>query len=64
MSEIPLLAILFPTLIVGMQITMFISYVFIESPRNRKQGDQLAAMPLEEALQKQRFSQALIEKTA
>ncbi len=64
MYETPLMTILFPSLIVGMLITMFISYIFIESPRNRGQEDQLVRMRSEEALQKQSALMALLERTA
>ena len=64
MHETALLTIVFPSIVVGIPITMFVSYIFVESTRNGARGDQLVRMPSEEAFQKQSVSKALIERTA
>lgn len=64
MYETPLVAILFPLLIVGIPITMLLSYLFVESPRTTVQGDHPARVASAQDLRNRSISTVSLERAA
>jgi hypothetical protein len=64
MYATPLVAILFPLLIVGIPITMLMSYIFVESPGTKVQGDHPARAASVQDVRNRSISTVSLERAA